>query len=401
MEFDEMSNTQKVMNLKGRTFTLVGTAHVSQQSVQEVIDAIRAGKPDCVAVELDEKRFNSIKNPESWRELDIIKVIKRNEGFLLLANLILASFQKRMGKNVGIKPGEEMLAAINTAEELQIPVALVDRPVETTLRRAWAKTSLRKKGRLLAALLASAFSKEEISSEEIEELKNRSEMDSLLDELSEALPAIKEVLIDERDRYLASKIWTTEGMSVTAIIGAGHLAGVQAHLERLAAGNESADVSDIEVVPPKMPFLKIITWLIPSLIILSIALGFYFGGKTYGAKLALRWILWNGIPAAAGSALAGAHILTILAAFFGAPLTSLSPVIGVGFITGLVQAIICKPKVKDMENLTDDAGSLKGFYKNRILRVLLVFILSSIGSAAGTFIAGADIITKLSGLIGR
>ena len=166
MEFDEMSNTQKVMNLKGRTFTLVGTAHVSQQSVQEVIEVIQAGKPDCVAVELDEKRFNSIKNPESWRELDIIKVIKRNEGFLLLANLILASFQKRMGKNVGIKPGEEMLAAINTAEALQIPVALVDRPVETTLRRAWAKTSLRKKGRLLAALLASAFSKEEISSEE-------------------------------------------------------------------------------------------------------------------------------------------------------------------------------------------------------------------------------------------
>ena len=132
-----------------------------------------------------------------------------------------------------------------------------------------------------------------------------------------------------------------------------------------------------------------------------IAAGFYFGGRTYGTKLALRWILWNGIPAALGAAIAGGHIVTILAGFAAAPLTSLTPVIGVGFITGIVQALICKPKVKDMENLMDDAGCIKGFYKNRILRVLLVFILSSIGSSAGTFIAGADIITKLGNLLGH
>ncbi|MGP1458593.1 MAG: TraB/GumN family protein [Treponema sp.] len=396
-----MSGTQKVLNLNGRTFTLVGTTHISEQSVQEVVEAIRNGKPDCVAVELDEKRFAAIKNSESWRELNIVNVIKRNEGFLLLANLILASFQKRMGKNVGIKPGEEMLAAIKTAEELRIPVAMADRPIQTTLRRAWAKTSLWGKSKLLAALFASAFSKEEVSSEQIEELKNRSEMDSMLAELSTQMPTVKEVLIDERDKYLASKIWSAESASVTAIIGAGHLAGVQAHLEQLAAGSESADVSAIASVPPKSPFFKIAAWLIPAAIMLLIAAGFYFGGKNYGAALALRWILWNGIPAALGSALAGGHVVTILAAFAGAPLTSLTPVIGVGFITGLVQALICKPKVKDMENLTDDAGSVKGFYKNRILRVLLVFILSSIGSSAGTFIAGADIITKLGALIGR
>ena len=380
-----MSGTQKILNLNGRTIKLIGTAHISEESVKEVTEAIHTEKPDCVAVELDEKRFAAIKNPESWRELNIVNVIKRNEGFLLLANLILASFQKRMGQNVGIKPGEEMLAAIKAAEELNIPAVMADRPIQTTLRRAWAKTSLWGKSKLLAAMLAGAFSKENISSEQIEELKNRSEMDTMLADLSEQMPSVKEVLIDERDRYLASKIWTASGNNITAIIGAGHLAGVQTHLEKLADGSESAGISDIDSLPPKSPFAKIAAWIIPALIILLIAAGFYFGGRTYGTKLALRWILWNGIPAALGAAIAGGHIVTILA----------------GFITGIVQALICKPKVKDMENLMDDAGSIKGFYKNRILRVLLVFILSSIGSSAGTFIAGADIITKLGNLLGH
>ena len=392
-----MSGTQKILNLNGRTIKLIGTAHISEESVKEVTEAIYTEKPDCVAVELDEKRFAAIKNPESWRELNIVNVIKRNEGFLLLANLILASFQKRMGQNVGIKPGEEMLAAIKAAEELNIPAVMADRPIQTTLRRAWAKTSLWGKSKLLAG----AFSKENISSEQIEELKNRSEMDTMLADLSEQMPSVKEVLIDERDRYLASKIWTASGNNITAIIGAGHLAGVQTHLEKLSDGSESAGISDIDSLPPKSPFAKIAAWIIPALIILLIAAGFYFGGRTYGTKLALRWILWNGIPAALGAAIAGGHIVTILAGFATAPLTSLTPVIGVGFITGIVQALICKPKVKDMENLMDDAGSIKGFYKNRILRVLLVFILSSIGSSAGTFIAGADIITKLGNLLGH
>ena len=397
MERGKMSGTQKILNLNGRTIKLIGTAHISEESVKEVTEAIHTEKPDCVAVELDEKRFAAIKNPESWRELNIVNVIKRNEGFLLLANLILASFQKRMGQNVGIKPGEEMLAAIRAAEELNIPAVMADRPIQTTLRRAWAKTSLWGKSKLLAG----AFSKENISSEQIEELKNRSEMDTMLADLSEQMPSVKEVLIDERDRYLASKIWTASGNNITAIIGAGHLAGVQTHLEKLADGSESAGISDIDSLPPKSPFAKIAAWIIPLLIILLIAAGFYFGGRTYGTKLALRWILWNGIPAALGAAIAGGHIVTILAGFATAPLTSLTPVIGVGFITGIVQALICKPKVKDMENLMDDAGSIKGFYKNRILRVLLVFILSSIGSSAGTFIAGADIITKLGNLLGH
>lgn len=394
-----MSNTQKVLTLNGRTITLIGTAHISQDSINEVTEAIKTQKPDCVAIELDQKRCDSIKNPDSWRQLDIVKVLKRGEGFLLLANLVLASFQKRMGQNVGVRPGDEMVAAMKVAEELNIPTTMVDRPIQTTLRRAWAKNSLWGKCKLLSAMISSAFTSEKISSEEIEELKNNSEMDSMMKELSDYMPTVKEVLIDERDKYLASHIWESEGSNIIAVLGAGHLPGVQAYLEKIAAGQESTDTTEIANIPNKTLGAKIKGWIIPAIIVILIGMGFYFGGKNKGTELVLSWVLWNGALSAIGSIIAAAHPLTILVSFIGAPITSLCPFVGVGFLTGITQAFICKPKVKDIEDLSTDAGSLKGFYKNRVLKVLLVFILSSLGSSIGTFVSGADIISKLSSII--
>lgn len=394
-----MSNTQKALTLNGRTITLIGTAHISQDSINEVTEAIKTQKPDCVAIELDQKRCDSIKNPDSWRQLDIIKVLKRGEGFLLLANLVLASFQKRMGQNVGVRPGDEMVAAMKVAEELNIPTTMVDRPIQTTLRRAWAKNSLWGKCKLLSAMISSAFTSEKISSEEIEELKNNSEMDSMMKELSDYMPTVKEVLIDERDKYLASHIWESEGSNIIAVLGAGHLPGVQAYLEKIAAGQESTDTTEIANIPNKTLGAKIKGWIIPAIIVILIGMGFYFGGRNKGTELVLSWVLWNGALSAIGSIIAAAHPLTILVSFIGAPITSLCPFVGVGFLTGITQAFICKPKVKDIEDLSTDAGSLKGFYKNRVLKVLLVFILSSLGSSVGTFVSGADIISKLSSII--
>lgn len=394
-----MSNTQKVLTLNGRTITLIGTAHISQDSINEVTEAIKTQKPDCVAIELDQKRCDSIKNPDSWRQLDIIKVLKRGEGFLLLANLVLASFQKRMGQNVGVRPGDEMVAAMKVAEELNIPTTMVDRPIQTTLRRAWAKNSLWGKCKLLSAMISSAFTSEKISSEEIEELKNNSEMDSMMKELSDYMPTVKEVLIDERDKYLASHIWESEGSNIIAVLGAGHLPGVQAYLEKIAAGQESTDTTEIANIPSKTLGAKIKGWIIPAIIVILIGMGFYFGGRNKGTELVLSWVLWNGALSAIGSIIAAAHPLTILVSFIGAPITSLCPFVGVGFLTGITQAFVCKPKVKDIEDLSTDAGSLKGFYKNRVLKVLLVFILSSLGSSIGTFVSGADIISKLSSII--
>lgn len=394
-----MSNTQKVLTLNGRTITLIGTAHISQDSINEVTEAIKTQKPDCVAIELDQKRCDSIKNPDSWRQLDIIKVLKRGEGFLLLANLVLASFQKRMGQNVGVRPGDEMVAAMKVAEELNIPTTMVDRPIQTTLRRAWAKNSLWGKCKLLSAMVSSAFTSEKISSEEIEELKNNSEMDSMMKELSDYMPTVKEVLIDERDKYLASHIWESKGNNIIAVLGAGHLPGVQAYLEKIATNQESTDTTEIASIPKKTLGAKIKGWIIPAIIVILIGMGFYFGGKNKGTELVLSWVLWNGALSAIGSIIAAAHPLTILVSFIGAPITSLCPFVGVGFLTGITQAFICKPKVKDIEDLATDAGSLKGFYKNRVLKVLMVFILSSLGSSIGTFVSGADIISKLSSII--
>lgn len=391
-----MSQTQKVLDYDGRKITLIGTAHVSAESVEEVKHTIKDLNPDCVAIELDEKRADSIQNPDKYRQLDIVKVLKNHEGFLLLANLILSSFQRRMGNNTGVKPGEEMLTAMNVAKELNIPTVMVDRPIQVTLKRAWAKNSFWGKNKLFASLISSAFSKEEISEDQIESLKEKNEMDSMMAELSEYMPVIKEVLIDERDKYLASKIWTAGGKNTVAVLGAGHLNGVVTHLNKLAASEETADVESISEVPPKGIFGKLIGWLIPAIIIGFIAAGFIYGGVKAGTDMLTSWFLWNSIPAAIMTLVGLGHPLTILVSFLTAPFTSLCPFIGVGFVAGLVQAIVCKPKVSDMETLQDDVTTLKGFYKNRILRVLLVFILSTVGSMIGTFAGGTDIIKSFT-----
>lgn len=401
----EASSTKKLLDLAGRKITLIGTAHVSAQSVEEVKTEIQNNPPQCAAIELDEKRYDSMSNPEKYKDLDIIKVLKRGEALLILANLILSSFQKRMGQNIGVQPGDEMRAAIDAAQEKNIPFELVDRPIKVTLNRAWAKNSFWGKCKLLAALISSAFSKEEISEEEIESLKKENEMDSMMGELSEYLPKVKEVLIDERDRYLAAHIWECKNASgeaaqtVTAILGAGHLPGVQKHLEAIAAGTETTDTEEISKVPPKGIGGKILGWAIPVLIVALIAAGFYFGGKKMGGQFVGSWVIWNGALAAIGTIIAAGHPLTILVAFLGAPITSLCPLVGVGLLTGIVQALVKKPKVRDMETLSDDAATVKGFYSNRITRVLLVFVLSSLGSSIGTFAAGAAIVKELTAKI--
>lgn len=397
-----MNQTEKQLTLNGKQITLLGTAHISKESIDEVTTLIRERKPDVVAIELDEQRLTALKDSDSWRKMDIIKVLREKKGFLLLANLVLSGFQRRMGANVGVKPGDEMKAAYECATELGLRTEMVDRPIQTTLRRAWGLNSLWGKCKLISMLLASAFDNEEVSGEQIENLKNRSEMDSMMGELSDYIPAVKEVLIDERDRYLACHIWksvqSSADTSVLAVLGAGHLPGVERHLQQLASGAESTDTSDIDTVPPKRMGAKIAGWIIPVLILALIAAGFYFGGREAGEKMAREWVLWNGSLAALGALIAGAHPLVIIAAFASAPLTSLCPLVAVGMFTGILQAILCKPKVADMETLQDDVN-LRGFYKNRILRVLLVFLLSSLGSSIATFVAGASFVGKITAFI--
>lgn len=391
-----MTQTEHRLTFGERELILIGTAHISAESVAEVKAAVEREKPDCVAIELDEERLKTMTEAESWRNLDIVSVLKKGQGFVLMANLILSSFQKKMGSNVGVKPGDDMRAAYDAARTLGIRTEMVDRKVQTTLKRAWAKTSFFGKCKLLALMLASLFDTEEVSEDQIESLKNSSEMDNMMSELAGYLPAVKQVLIDERDFYLASHIWQCGEGKVLAVLGAGHIPGVIAHLNAIAEGKEGTDTSEIESVKEKKGASKIIGWIIPALIVALIALGFYLGGRKGGYDMMGSWVVWNAVLAGLGAAIAAGNPLAILAAAVSAPITSLCPFIGCGMVTGLVQALVRKPKVSDLESIQADCTSVRGFYRNRLLRVLLVFFLSNAGSAAGTFIAGASFVKTIA-----
>ncbi len=382
-----MSQTVRRVELRGRTVLLAGTAHISPESIAEVRSLVATEGPGRVCIELDQGRWKSMSEGSSWESLDIGKVLKEGRGFLLLANLALAGFQRRMGSEVGVKPGEEMLAAARAAEEAGLPYSFCDREVQVTLKRAWAKSGFWNRAKLMAGLVESAFSKEKLSEEEIERLKQRNELEEMMGELAEYLPSVKEVLIDERDRFLASRIFAAREELVLAVVGAGHLAGIEDWLRRLDAGEASADTSDIEAVPPPSALGKAAGWLLPALIVGLIGLGAYTSGTRASLDLVLRWILANGSLAALGSALCMAHPLTVLLSFVSAPIATLNPLVGVGLFAGLAEAFLRKPRVQDLEGLADDVASLGGFYRNRVTHILLVFFASSIGGMIGNFIA--------------
>lgn len=379
--------TQTRLTLRDREIILIGTAHVSRESIDEVSRVIREENPDMVCVELDAGRLASMSQQDSWEKLDLVRVFREGKGFLLMANLILASFQRRLGQNLGVKPGDEMKAAIDTATELGIPYSLCDREIQLTLKRAWSNCGFWSKNKLLATLLSSAFTTEKIDEKQIESLKNKNELDNMMGELADYLPEVKKTLIDERDQYLAAKIWASRGNRIVAVIGAGHRGGVQAHLEKLAQGDESVDTKHLENLPPPTLLSKLAPWIIPALIVALIVAGFFKSGGAVSLSMLIQWMLWNGSLAALGTVLALGHPLSVLTAFLGAPVATLNPFIGIGLFAGVVEATIRRPRVQDMEHLSEDISSFRGFYRNRVSRALLVFFLSSLGGAIGNFIS--------------
>jgi pheromone shutdown-related protein TraB len=369
-----------------REFLLLGTAHISSRSVEEVREVILTEKPDRVCVELDQARYDSLTEKSTWHSLNIVDVLKNGKGFLLLANLVLSSFQRRLGAQLGVSPGEEMLTAIRLCQEENIPFSLCDRDIQLTLRRAWAKTSFWGKNKMLAAMLSAVLSSEKLSAEEIEKLKTRTTFQSMLDELAGYLPSVKEVLIDERDRYLATRIYQAEGARIVAVIGAGHVEGIVRYLRALHDGTVAVELGALEAIPPRRRVGRILGWLIPAAIVGLLIAGFFRSGWQLSLSMLWKWVLVNGGLAALGSALSLAHPLTIVAAFVGAPITTLNPFIGIGLVTGVLEAMLRKPRVTDFENLHQDLLTVRGFFRNRVTHILLVFLFSSLGAMIGNFI---------------
>ncbi|KPK28791.1 MAG: conjugal transfer protein TraB [Desulfobacterales bacterium SG8_35_2] len=374
-----------------REIFLVGTAHVSQGSIDLVKEVIANERPDCVCVELDEKRYKALSGRKRWESLDLKEIIRKKQLSTLLVNLILSSYQKKLGMQLGVMPGSELLEATREADKHSIPVSLCDRDVRVTLRRAWHETSFLKKGYLVATLLASLFDKTEITEEKLEQLKEKDVLSELMSELGEAMPELKRVLIDERDIYLAEKIKMSSGQKLVAVVGAGHVEGIKKKIRE----DHSSVLPSISTFPPVSSSLKALGWSIPLLIIGSlVAIGILKGGSAAGANL-LYWILANGIPSAIGAMLAWAHPITIASAFAAAPVTSLTPVIGAGYVTAFVQVLVRPPVVREFETVTDDMATFTGWWRNKLLRVFLAFLLPGFGSMIGTWIGGVEIVTNL------
>ncbi len=377
-----------------REFILLGTAHISKESVEEVKELITGELPDRVCIEIDESRYKSLVEKSQWSNLNISAVLKGGKGFLLLANLVLSSFQRKLGMDLGIKPGEEMVTAINLSKELDIPFSLCDRDIQITLKRAWVKSGFWGKNKMLAAMISAVFSNEKLKEEDIESLKEKNALQNMLNELADYLPAVKEVLIDERDRYLATRIFSSAGKKVVAIIGAGHVNGIIRNMEALEAGDLKDELSPLEEIPPAAWFSKFLPYLVPLFILGLFATGFLRSGLSFSISMIWKWILVNGTLSSIGALIAFAHPLTVLLAFVAAPITSINPTVGVGLFTGVLESILRKPRVSDFEHLPEDIMSIKGFFRNRITHILLVFFFSSIGSVVGTFI-GIPYLTSL------
>ena len=376
------------IDYKDKQIYLVKTAHVSKNSVQDVQDCVNEIKPDSICIELDQDRYNKLTEPEKWRETDIVKVIKNHQVGFLLVNVILSSFQKRMAKTMDSTSGAEMLEGIKLSKENNINLVLADRTVKTTFSRIWNKLSSKEKFKLLVGSIESIFEDEEISEEDIAKLKEADALEAALLDIGKEFPTVKEVLVDERDKYLWEKIRTAPGNKVVAIIGAAHSIGIQKHL------NEEINCNELDKVEKKKVTVSgAIKWLIP-LALIGMVVYTIFTNKATGIEQLKSWVLWHGTLSALGVLCALGHPLSILTAFVFAPITALNPLLAAGWFAGIVEATIRKPKVKDFEDIAEDTATLKGFWKNNVTRTLLVVIFANLFSTIGTFISGLDIVKK-------
>jgi pheromone shutdown-related protein TraB len=373
------------LTVNDKEIILVGTAHVSKQSAEEVKQVIESERPDSVCIELDQQRFQSLTDDNKWKEMDIFEVIKKRKASLLLMNLVISSFQKRLAKQFGIKPGQEMMQGIESAKEVNAELVLADRNIQITFSRIWNGLGLWGKSKLMMVIIGSIFNKEEISEEELEKIKSEDMLDTMLQEFSQTFPGLKKTLIDERDQYLAQKIKEAPGDKIVAVVGAAHVPGIKEEIKK------DHDLKELNKVPIKKNKSKIIGWLIPILILGLIGYTLV-ENPSAGLQQTISWILWNGSFAALGAAIAFAHPLAVITAFVIAPISSLNPLMAAGWFSGIVHVYFKRPNVNDFIQLSEDVYTVKGFWRNKVSRVLLIVILTNLGSTLGTIMGGADIV---------
>lgn len=371
----------------GKEIILIPTAHVSQESAKLVRETIEEEKPDSICIELDEQRYKNLKNPDAWKNTNIIDIIKQKKVTLLIANLILSSYQKNIAKKLKTKPGQEMIEGMKASEEFDINLVLADRSIQTTFMRIWRKMGFFERIKLFFSLM-SIDDDEDVSEEDLQKLIERDNLELAIEDMGKDYPQIAATLLHERDKYLAYNIKNAPGDKVIAILGAAHTPGVEEEVFK------EQNIEELNKIPPKSFAGKVLPWVIPILIVVLIGLGFRQSMNTGMAQIK-SWFLFNSVLAALLTALCLPHPLSVLTAFVAAPFTSINPMLACGWFAGLVEASLKKPTVEDVNNIPEDIFSIKAWVHNKFLKALLVVILANIGSSIGTIIAGSKIIQSL------
>ena len=394
----------EIVERDGVRFTLLGTAHVSRASVDAVRAAVASGDYDSIAVELDAGRLQSLTDPDTLARLDLVKVIREGKTHLFAANLALAAYQRRLAEQLGVEPGEELKAGALDAQARGLPVHLIDREVGLTFKRALQSLGWWQRTKVGAGILAGMFADEEVGDDEIEKLKQGDMLESSFGEFATESPQLYRTIIAERDQYMASALRQVAADApagqpspyrVLAVVGAGHLPGLARHL-RDDAEDPALVRRSLETVKPKsrVPWMELV---IGAFLVGGFAWGFWQGGVDVGSDLLVQWVLATGLLGALGCAIAGGHPLSILAAFIASPLTPLHPALASGTVSAFVEATLRKPTYADFMALRDDVQTTRGWWKNRVARVLLNFFLTSLGTAIGVWTGGLRMLGKLVG----
>ncbi|HEU0307114.1 MAG TPA: TraB/GumN family protein [Lysobacter sp.] len=395
---EEFLSTQPhaIVERDGVRYTLLGTAHVSRASVEAVKEAVGSGRFDAVAVELDPPRLQALTDPEALAKLDLIQVIRQGRVAMFAANLALSAYQRRLAEQLGIEPGAELKQAVLEARQRNLPVHLIDREVGLTFKRASAKLGFWGRMKLGSGLIAGLFADDEVGADEIEKLKQGDMLEASFSEFATSSPELYESVIAERDRYMAARLRETHGdaREVLAVVGAGHLQGLAKHLREETRDPESLRI-ELEAVKAKrrVPW---VTLAIMALILAGIVWGFLHGGWAVGADLLKQWVMFTAGLAALGCIVAGGHPLSVMTAALVAPLKPFRPGVPTGAVSALVEAQRRKPAYGDFLALRDDAQTLRGWYRNRVARVVLNFMLTNLGTMIGVWVAGLTIASKLA-----
>ena len=377
------TNLNKITFDDGKVLYLIGTAHVSGDSVKFVEECINEFEPDTVAVELDKNRMDVLKNRKKYEETDIFDIFRKKKVLFFTVQLIMSGYQKKIAEKTGSAPGSEFKKAIELAEEKDLKLVNADRDISVTLKRTINAMTFKEKVKFFTGMLFG--DDKDVDEKAIEELKKGDMLMQIIGEMQDEFPSLKRTILDERDRYLAANIAQNLGEKTVAVVGAAHVPGILRRLQEEKP--EEDNLEDINFVPKGSKVTKLIPWIIPLFIIGMFIYGFFNGNTPDTLEAAIWWVVINGTLSALGCALALGHPLTILAGFIAAPITSLNPTIGAGIVTGLVQLYLVRPRVIDLETVSQDTMHLKGWWKNKLSRTLLVSLFSSIGSAIGTFAA--------------